>query len=386
MTESPEREFTCEWCDEVFSRPPRRGPNPRYCSASHRQRAYEARQTVQYAASQLKSVELSSAFAAHVKASELAASKVTSAFAAQMKASQVKAITMSGLLHAQVKVSQLNVVKVRDAFADQFKVFGNVSTSLAPQLKLLEDVNKSWAPRLSVFENVTTSRALQLRLLEDVNRSLVTQLKVLHDATNSIAAQRLTVDLAKSLRPHLQVLDDATKSFSSRVHALTAGAELRLAAFESVLSEQRRAVASIGALASQMRGASNAPRFRDLVESLENVVVLEEQLSTLDLDSLDEVATEAPDTEADADALATRHEVVVLALGLLIQLTVLQQSALHIIVAVLKGAAQTGLFAMEGIGALELDQEHPAFHGVVVTLTVAAAIAYIVALRSQRRE
>jgi len=33
----------CVWCDKQFERRSTRGPVPKYCSASHRQRAYEAR-------------------------------------------------------------------------------------------------------------------------------------------------------------------------------------------------------------------------------------------------------------------------------------------------------------------------------------------------------
>lgn len=36
-------ERICEWCGESFEPKSRRGPRPRFCSASHRQRAYEAR-------------------------------------------------------------------------------------------------------------------------------------------------------------------------------------------------------------------------------------------------------------------------------------------------------------------------------------------------------
>jgi hypothetical protein len=36
--------FTCEWCDQSFSRPSTMGPPPKYCSSAHRQRAYEVRQ------------------------------------------------------------------------------------------------------------------------------------------------------------------------------------------------------------------------------------------------------------------------------------------------------------------------------------------------------
>lgn len=36
---------TCAWCGTSFETPPRPGPTPRYCKASHRQRAHEARQT-----------------------------------------------------------------------------------------------------------------------------------------------------------------------------------------------------------------------------------------------------------------------------------------------------------------------------------------------------
>lgn len=33
----------CEWCGEPFERPGDRGPVPRFCKRSHRQRAYESR-------------------------------------------------------------------------------------------------------------------------------------------------------------------------------------------------------------------------------------------------------------------------------------------------------------------------------------------------------
>jgi hypothetical protein len=33
----------CEWCGRSFTPTNRRGPRPRYCRASHRQRAYELR-------------------------------------------------------------------------------------------------------------------------------------------------------------------------------------------------------------------------------------------------------------------------------------------------------------------------------------------------------
>lgn len=39
----PDGFLICDWCGEVFERPHQRGPTPRYCSASHRQRAYEQR-------------------------------------------------------------------------------------------------------------------------------------------------------------------------------------------------------------------------------------------------------------------------------------------------------------------------------------------------------
>jgi hypothetical protein len=40
-----EQRHVCEWCGETFTVTRRRGPAPRYCRPSHRQRAYEARKT-----------------------------------------------------------------------------------------------------------------------------------------------------------------------------------------------------------------------------------------------------------------------------------------------------------------------------------------------------
>ncbi len=40
---------TCEWCGNEFVRPHCRGPRPKYCSESHRQQAYRARQLGRFA-------------------------------------------------------------------------------------------------------------------------------------------------------------------------------------------------------------------------------------------------------------------------------------------------------------------------------------------------
>ena len=40
----PSATATCAWCGAAFEIPQRPGPTPRYCKASHRQRAHEARQ------------------------------------------------------------------------------------------------------------------------------------------------------------------------------------------------------------------------------------------------------------------------------------------------------------------------------------------------------
>ena len=42
--------FMCEWCDVPFTRPSTMGPPPKFCSASHRQRAYELRRLEKIAA------------------------------------------------------------------------------------------------------------------------------------------------------------------------------------------------------------------------------------------------------------------------------------------------------------------------------------------------
>ena len=49
--------LTCQWCGRTFRRSSTRGPVPRFCSRSHRQRAYEARRTVAVLAGQLGEVD-----------------------------------------------------------------------------------------------------------------------------------------------------------------------------------------------------------------------------------------------------------------------------------------------------------------------------------------
>lgn len=38
------RNLLCDWCGEQFTRPHMRGPEPKYCSAAHRQAAHRHRQ------------------------------------------------------------------------------------------------------------------------------------------------------------------------------------------------------------------------------------------------------------------------------------------------------------------------------------------------------
>ena len=42
-------ELTCAWCGRAFIKPNARGPDPRYCSRAHRQRAHEGRQALRVA-------------------------------------------------------------------------------------------------------------------------------------------------------------------------------------------------------------------------------------------------------------------------------------------------------------------------------------------------
>jgi hypothetical protein len=42
-------QLVCDWCQESFQRPNRRGPRPKYCGVAHRQQAYRARQMAAFA-------------------------------------------------------------------------------------------------------------------------------------------------------------------------------------------------------------------------------------------------------------------------------------------------------------------------------------------------
>jgi hypothetical protein len=58
---------TCGWCGQPFQPPAGRGPTPKYCSRSHRQRAYEARQKAATATAHLQTlVEMLAATQAEV--------------------------------------------------------------------------------------------------------------------------------------------------------------------------------------------------------------------------------------------------------------------------------------------------------------------------------
>lgn len=41
-----DRILLCDWCQQPFTAPHRRGPKPKYCKPSHRQRAYQDRNWV----------------------------------------------------------------------------------------------------------------------------------------------------------------------------------------------------------------------------------------------------------------------------------------------------------------------------------------------------
>src|SRR5438105_374696 len=52
-------DLTCEWCGKQFRRTHSRGPIPKYCSTAHRQRASEARRTVDLAVQALDRLDRS---------------------------------------------------------------------------------------------------------------------------------------------------------------------------------------------------------------------------------------------------------------------------------------------------------------------------------------
>ena len=78
--------LTCDWCGKTFDRSGERGPIPKYCSANHRQRAYEARRAVKVFEAALPKIDLS-AFAAvqELSAEALGLTKAMEAATAPMR-------------------------------------------------------------------------------------------------------------------------------------------------------------------------------------------------------------------------------------------------------------------------------------------------------------
>lgn len=56
MSEERPTSATCEWCGDEFDVPATMGPVPRFCKASHRQRAFEKRRLDAVAPSELEFV------------------------------------------------------------------------------------------------------------------------------------------------------------------------------------------------------------------------------------------------------------------------------------------------------------------------------------------
>ena len=278
-------ERICEWCGESFEPKSRRGPRPRFCSASHRQRAYEARRGAR-AHETVRESPISAAFQQLVDSGQVTdkdlaplTGALRQAMAPLLEQQSALAESLSrSVLAAMPKFDMSSMVKpmierqaavVESVSASALASFAKVDTSswmqplLDQQSALAKTIDTS---ALATIAKIDTSSWMQPLLAEQSNFAKALNasyasidmspiMKPLLDQQSSLAesigasalATFATIDMSSVMQP----LIDAT-SFASIAgledlgEALTSRADEWLGAFDDeVQREAKRVAASI---------------------------------------------------------------------------------------------------------------------------------------------
>lgn len=191
--ENPER--TCEWCGETFEPKSRRGPRPRFCSASHRQRAYEARRGAR-AHETVRESPISAAFQHLVDSGELTEEALAPLTGALRQA-------MKPLLDQQSALTE-SVARSTLAAMPAFDLSSAVQPILDQQSAAVEAVNAS---ALATFAKIDTSSLMKPLL--DQQSALAKSLST--HALASIA----TIDTSSFMQPLLDQQSSVAMALSS---------------------------------------------------------------------------------------------------------------------------------------------------------------------------
>ena len=198
----------CAWCGEGFTRKGTKGPTPTYCSASHRQRAYEARRQARVAEGVLRqtfNLGLAESLAAFARP------KVTSMFSESLAAlAQPKVTSMlRGQLAAAAQVQKTSMFSESLAAFAQPKVTSMFSESLAAlaQPKVTSMLSES----LAAFAQPNTAPVVESYLqrmaepeLQSKFREQVESLAVVGDwDVDADAIEASLIDFADAVIPPL---------------------------------------------------------------------------------------------------------------------------------------------------------------------------------------
>lgn len=142
-------ERICEWCGESFEPKSRRGPRPRFCSTSHRQRAYEARRGAR-AHETLREAPISAAFQQLVDSGQVTDKDVAPLTGALRQA-------MAPLLEQQSALAE-SFSRSALAAMPKFDMSSMVKPMIERQAAVVESVSAS---ALASFAKVDTSSWMQ---------------------------------------------------------------------------------------------------------------------------------------------------------------------------------------------------------------------------------
>lgn len=216
-------ERTCEWCGESFEPKSRRGPKPRFCSVSHRQRAYEARRGAR--AHEQVSGPISAAFQELVDSGQVTGLDLAPLTGALRQA-------MAPLLEQQSALTE-SMSRSLLAAMPKFDVSSMVRPMLDQQAAVLESVNTS---TLSSFAKIDTSA--WMRPLLDQQSALTKTLDT------SALATIVKIDASSWMQPLLAEQSNFAKALNASFASIDMSPIMK-----PLLDQQSSLAESIGASA-----------------------------------------------------------------------------------------------------------------------------------------
>lgn len=362
-------QLTCEWCGEPFERAHRRGPVPKYCSKTHRQRAYEDRQrrrtpdenvTVRPLGDVqgfLSAVEPTTQLSRQLD-DLMRATNGASQLAAQMRRLSLRGSALTQLTKQAEEMARLTRSATRFTRQLQQLQVGNTALSrLARQAEELTRLTKLAGPSTNLAEQVRvlSSEVNVAARLSDQMKTIMTEAGATSSLSRQVADLMSSTSGVTKLADQMQALVLRDSAFANIQKAVSA-----LKVTTPFTSDM------LAVLGKSMLDSELAEQARHLID-LEAAATAAVSSATRELNVT---------TSPDVDPAALPPDVAAVVAGIIL-LLIVQVRAVATLAAA--EAIEAGGTALELLGAL--DRHSDQFHGLLVLGTL---IAVYLAVRESR--